>query len=582
MKRIIILLILLVSSSLADANSTIERVALYQSHDPNLTLDAIQKHDHLFVELNQSVSFDDRKATYWLRLQLKSDIPSGVYIIRYGGAKYDLNSFTSEQALTPIAVEGMTRKATFSYQQGRDALVYYLRIQPLYIDGLEPFIFIHSMEQFYRDLNVYFYYLLICGIVFGIIVMAGLYNAFVYYFNRERAFIYYALMQFTMVSMLAFSTGLISITESMQSYDVLSLITALFGTLFVRAFLDTKSHFPKWDNVLLAYMGLLVLDMGFVFSTAYSIVSDYRLYSLFGLVYLWVGYLRLKQGYKPARFFLIGWGVLIVSIFLAEHFEESLPFNPILLGSLIEAILLAMALAYKMKLLAEEKEQQKELMIHQSKLASMGEMIGNIAHQWRQPLTYLSYSFMNLKEAQKQGALSLEYLNKKVNDATKQLEFMSQTIDDFRDFYAPHKAKETFSLAEATEATLELMRNSLTQADIEVIVEVKQASEIENYKNEYKQVLMNLLSNAKEALTDRAIASPQIIIEIDTHSVTIRDNAGGIERAVLKRIFEPYFTTKQGNSGIGLYMSRMIVERNMGGKLLVENDELGAVFRMLF
>ncbi|HHH19787.1 MAG TPA: hypothetical protein ENK86_04680, partial [Campylobacterales bacterium] len=497
--------------------------------------------------------------------------------------EYDLNSFSSEQALTPISVQGMTSKATFSYQQGRDALVYYLRIQPLYLDGLEPFIFIHSMEQFYRDLNVYFYYLLICGVIFGIIVMAGLYNAFVYYFNRERAFIYYALMQFAMVSMLAFSTGLISITESMQSYDVLSLITAFFGTLFVRAFLDTASHFPRWDKVLLVYMGLLVLDMGLVFSTAYSFVSDYRLYSLFGLVYLWVGYLRLKQeGYKPARFFLIGWGVLIVSIFLAEHFEESLTFNPILLGSLIEAILLAMALAYKMKLLAEEQEQQKELMIHQSKLASMGEMIGNIAHQWRQPLTYLSYSFMNLKEAQKQGALSPEYLNRKVDDATKQLEFMSQTIDDFRDFYAPHKAKETFSLVKATEATLELMRNSLSQADIEVIVEVKQESEIENYKNEYKQVLVNLLSNAKDALVHRAIASPQIIIEIDTHSVTVRDNAGGIEPTVLKRIFEPYFTTKQGNSGIGLYMSKMIVERNMGGKLLVENDEIGAVFRMLF
>ena len=107
-------------------------------------------------------------------------------------------------------------------------------------------------------------------------------------------------------------------------------------------------------------------------------------------------------------------------------------------------------------------------------------------------------------------------------------------------------------------------------------------SEIENYKNEYKQVLLNLLSNAKDALVERDIKSPKIIITIDKNLVTIGDNAGGIEPQILPRIFEPYFSTKKGNSGIGLYMSKMIVERNMGGELRVENGIEGTIFTISF
>jgi signal transduction histidine kinase len=435
------------------------------------------------------------------------------------------------------------------------------------------------MEEFYSDTQDYFYYLLLCGLILGLILMAGFYNAFMYYYNREKAFIYYAFMQLFMVLVLVFYTGLVTDSSyTMTVYNLFSLLVAFFATLFAREFFKTSLHVPKLDMLLRFYLLLLVLDMLYLILTGQSMVSILRLYSIFGFVYIVIGFYRLRQGFTPAKFFLIGWGALILSLFFIEYLGGDFWISPLLLGSSIEAILLAIALAYKIKLIQNEKEQQKELLIHQSKLASMGEMIGNIAHQWRQPLTYLSYSFMNLKDAQKHGELDEKYLHKKVDEATIQLEFMSQTIDDFKNFYAPNREKELFSLAKAMNETLEIMKNTLESNKIDIELKIQEDLVIENYKNEYKQVVLNLLSNAKDALVQRAVKHPKITINIDKNRLTISDNAGGIEAKILPHIFEPYFSTKDGNSGIGLYMSKMIVERSMGGELRVSNGVDGAIF----
>ncbi len=208
-------------------------------------------------------------------------------------------------------------------------------------------------------------------------------------------------------------------------------------------------------------------------------------------------------------------------------------------------------------------------------------MIGNIAHQWRQPLTCLSYNFITLKESANQNLLDKKYLDKKLDEATVQLEFMSQTIDDFKDFYSPHKNKELFSLEEATKQALELMQNSLQANSIEVVLDIQEDIEIENYKNEFKQVLLNLLSNSKDAFLKQEIKLFKIVITINKNSITISDNAGGIDAEVIDHIFEPYFSTKEGSTGIGLYMSKRIVEKNLDGVLSVENDSKGAVFTIV-
>jgi len=189
---------------------------------------------------------------------------------------------------------------------------------------------------------------------------------------------------------------------------------------------------------------------------------------------------------------------------------------------------------------------------------------------------------MNLREAQKRDLLDTQYLNKKLDKADAQLQFMSETIDNFRDFYLPNKDKNLFSIEEASRETVEIMAYQFEQHNIEIIINVTEDIKLLSYKNEYKQVILNLLTNAKDVFLQRNIRSPQIIITINKDVVSILDNAGGIKKEIINRTYEPYFTTKEGSSGIRLYMSKMIVERDMNALLKVENYEEGALFLIKF
>jgi signal transduction histidine kinase len=419
--------------------------------------------------------------------------------------------------------------------------------------------------------------------------MAGIYNAAMYYYNRDISFLYYALMQFFMILILYDMSGANLWNEGSYfcrniSYEsIISLLAALFATRFTMSFLETKKYLPKVHQIFIIGSILLLIDI--IISIFYkSLIIEYYILPFLMLPLLYAGYKRIRQGYRPARFYLAGWTVLTLAVFLNIFILHItfLVIDPLYIGAATEAILLSLALSYKMRMVATEKEQQKELLVHQSKLASMGEMIGNIAHQWRQPLTHLSYTFMNIQEAQKHDELTPKYLNNKIDEASKQLEFMSHTIDDFKDFYTPNKAKEEFLLSNAAQETLEIMRNTLKQNDIKISLQIDDNGSLFSYKNELKQVLLNLISNAKDIFIERVTPQPHIEIIINKNSISIEDNAGGIKADILPRIYEPYFSTKERNSGIGLYMSKMIIERNIGGKLEVSNTHKGAKFTIKF
>ena len=583
-----LLLFLLTFSLYGENNFVKSDLLIYKSTNKQLTLQEIEQRDYLFVKIEKDEKLDDKNLGYWLELKMNSSLDTGEYFISYGDMDFDIFSFTPNQKPYKF-MQGKDKLFRFFYDKNRDSKRYYFRLVSCEEACPDVYLLVQKADNFYAWTTDYLYYLLISGIMLGLILMTAFYNGMFYFYKREKSFLYYALMQFSMVSLLLYLTGLLEHSSKSQEvwFDMLGLIVMIFTTLFTRSFFNTDKYLEKWDKVLKTLLFLIAFDMCCLIITQTSYISEFNLYSLFGLVYLIIGSLRYKNGFEPAKFFLMGWSVLFISVFFASVFfsEYTYDYNNIdllLIGSTIEAILLAIGLAYNIHLTDEEKEAQKEMLVHQSKLASMGEMIGNIAHQWRQPLTYLSYNFMTLKEAEKQNILESEYLNKKLDEATVQLEFMSQTIDDFKDFYAPKKEKELFSFDRATKEVLELMKHMFQQHKIEIILEVKEEKKIENYKNEYKQVVLNLLSNAKDALLQKEIKNPKITIVIDAKTIRISDNAGGIDSKIINRIFEPYFSTKEKNSGIGLYMSKMIVEKNMGGTLKVENSLNGAVFRLEF
>ncbi|MGB7403465.1 MAG: cache domain-containing protein [Arcobacter sp.] len=233
-------------------------------------------------------------------------------------------------------------------------------------------------------------------------------------------------------------------------------------------------------------------------------------------------------------------------------------------------------------LLKEEKVKQQNILIQKSKMAAMGEMIGNIAHQWRQPLSQVSGLFFDIESAYDYKELDKKYLQNRVNEANDLLEYMSKTIDDFRNFFNPNSKKELFYLNEAINNAVKIIKSTLNFHQIELIIDIEKDYKINGYKNEYSQAIMNIISNAKDILLEKNIKNPQIKIYAQKNEklcLHIEDNAGGIEDSIINKIFDPYFTTKyEYGTGIGLYMTKMIIEEKMNGTIRVKNSNNGAIF----
>ncbi|MBF0337747.1 MAG: PAS domain S-box protein [Nitrospirae bacterium] len=235
-----------------------------------------------------------------------------------------------------------------------------------------------------------------------------------------------------------------------------------------------------------------------------------------------------------------------------------------------------------------KRQMQEQMLIQQSKMASMGEMIGVIAHQWKQPLNSVGIIVQDLKDAWKFGEIDEQYINDTVASAMAQVNFMGKTIDDFRNFFKPSKQKVSFDVKTAIEDLISMFKPVFNKNNITINLQVEHPTGLvtDGYPNEFKQVILNILNNSKDAIIARGATSDGLIElkiasdEFGTRIViVIRDNGGGIPAEVIGRIFEPYFTTKGSDgTGIGLYMSKTIIETNMGGGLTVRNVDGGAEF----
>ncbi|MCF7911960.1 MAG: PAS domain-containing protein [Candidatus Cloacimonetes bacterium] len=226
------------------------------------------------------------------------------------------------------------------------------------------------------------------------------------------------------------------------------------------------------------------------------------------------------------------------------------------------------------------------LMIRQSRQAAMGEMIGNIAHQWRQPLNSIAVIIQDFMDAWDFGEFNREYLSDKINLCMSVINHMSQTIDDFRDFFSPDNMPMPFEVDNQIVKTINILKDMYSKQGIEIIPNLEHCT-VTSYAREFSQVLINVLNNSKDAIQDRKIKEPVIQVDLqleqDKVIITVQDNAGGIDPEILEKIFDPYFTTKQdaNGTGLGLYMSKNIIEKHMKGEILVKNTEKGARFKII-
>ena len=226
--------------------------------------------------------------------------------------------------------------------------------------------------------------------------------------------------------------------------------------------------------------------------------------------------------------------------------------------------------------------EKDHMLIQQSRLAAMGEMVHNIAHQWRQPLNSLGLLISNIQDDFKFNSLSQETLDQDVTNARRLIERMSTTIDDFRDFFRSDREKSSFDVATAVQEAIFIVEASLKSNKIDLVVDTPSGLFASGFQSQYGQAVLNLLANAKEAICDRQISDGQIRVTLrqegDYAVLRVEDNGGGFSPDIMPRLFDPYFTTKDAGTGIGLYMTKMIIERNMDGAISAENSEKGACF----
>ncbi|SFV61914.1 PUTATIVE TWO-COMPONENT SENSOR [hydrothermal vent metagenome] len=228
---------------------------------------------------------------------------------------------------------------------------------------------------------------------------------------------------------------------------------------------------------------------------------------------------------------------------------------------------------------AKNREKDKQ-MLQQSRLAQMGEMIGMIAHQWRQPLSAISSASIAINMKAQMDMLdskSAIELAEKISEFTQ---YLSKTIDDFREFYKDKKEKQDVTYKELIDSTLNIVEVSLKNKNIKLVIEMQSEITFHTYANELKQVLLNLIKNAEDALLEKGVESPCIKIITQENRLIVSDNGGGIPEDIIDKIFDPYFSTKKNlnGTGLGLYMSKTIIEEHCEGKLSVHNGEDGAVF----
>jgi signal transduction histidine kinase len=230
-----------------------------------------------------------------------------------------------------------------------------------------------------------------------------------------------------------------------------------------------------------------------------------------------------------------------------------------------------------------KNKENQEILFQQSKMASMGEMIGNIAHQWRQPLNALSALNVSLSMKYNTGKLTEDDVFIFKEKSNYLIQRMSDTINDFRNFFYPDKSVERFRVDKAIDDAINFIKGSYRINNIKIINYSSCKLEITNHKNELIQVLLNIFNNSKDAIKEFNSQNGVVIIDVimleNSLKITIQDNGGGIDQEIIDRVFEPYFTTKfkDEGTGIGLYMSKMIIEESMGGRLKLENKDLGVL-----
>jgi signal transduction histidine kinase len=297
----------------------------------------------------------------------------------------------------------------------------------------------------------------------------------------------------------------------------------------------------------------------------------------------WIS-IKVEQSYDYRTLMYISIVFLVIIILILHRHITVSKINKKLKKVQKELSLLNQTLEERVKEEVNKNRKKEKMMLHQNRLAQMGEMISMIAHQWRQPLNNLSVLNQTILLKHKLSKLDDEIMEDFKHNSKKQIHQMTQTIDDFSDFFKPDKEKTNFFIDEALNDTIEILKPLFEKNKIDINLNIEDKYSLFSYKNEFGQALLNILNNAKDALIENEIENKKIDIHINKENqhilLNIKDNAGGISDEIIENIFDPYFSTKdeKNGTGLGLYMTKIIIEDHMGGRISVQSKNDNSTF----
>ncbi len=433
------------------------------------------------------------------------------------------------------------------------------------------------------------------GIFFGIIIIMFFFNLIIYFMTKFKAYLFYIGYLFSLA--LYFSTYH-GYMKSFDSFNIF-LITGAFSTvifllLFVKEFLSLKKNFStivKAFNysIYLTFFSLIVFIFFYISHQYIYALYIFNLYLILlpfvSILITYTAYYLAYKGQHTAKYFAVTWTFLLIastlSILLPYNgiciYNHSV-FNSILQSTLVfESIAFAIILALRLKEIKKERVSQREMIIQQNKLVSMGQMINNIAHQWRQPLSVINAIVWTIDIKHKNKTLNSETIESNLQEIENITQYLSNTINDFMNFFSPNKNKEVFYINKSIDKAIHIL--SLPNDIIEV--KSRENYKVNSFESEFIQCIMIVLNNSKDAMKNNLIKNPKITIIIEEKDknihMSIKDNGGGVPKNILNNIFEPYFTTKhqiQG-TGLGLYITKMIIENSMNGQIIAKNINNG-------
>jgi signal transduction histidine kinase len=594
-------------------------LSYYYDHDKTKTINDIEKIDFKTTKPSQ-FSMGFKSGNNWFKFEVENKSDTQNLLIYFSEPFFGtLNLYEYKDNKWKKYKDGISARINQKETKGRNPAFnvtvkkgevgrYYLEASTLFPTFGE--IKVYKEHYFLSHDNVI--ELALYMLYFGGLLIIILFNIILYLMLKDSIYIYY--MGYTFFYMMfVFALGgfnnLIGLENYYYELHVSAPFLMMFITLFTNKILEINKYSKNLNKIfkIMAAIFLILAILVFIdIQRWYPVVTEIATFVfltiLLSTLYIWL------KGNSVAKYYFFVLSIYITCMVLFSSMANGWLENDdmtryiFLYASFFEIIFFALLLAnrfnniYKEKILIQEKlinslkdvQRQEKFIQQQSRLAQMGEMISMIAHQWRQPLGAISSAVFSTQTKISRGDKSseelLEFSQKKLQNINDYVQFLSSTIDDFRNFFKPNKEKVFVRITAPIVKALQIVQASMESKGINISTEFETEESLYLYQNEMIQVILNILKNCDDNFTERDIINPHIIIttkkEKDDYVISVYDNGGGIDKSIIDNIFDPYFSTKdeKNGTGIGLYMSKVIIEEHNNGRLSVINTNGGVCF----